>query len=474
MDFIKPGVVLWLWLSRMRDYFDLNKRKQMSVTIEKLVGLQRDVIIKLDDAEIEKSYAKRLQTEAARANMKGFRKGKVPVKVMEQQSGKIIRQHVVGEMIEVAFDKAVREENLKVAGTVATTPLPEVLAAGQPVEVKVTVELYPEIDFKDLSGLKLTNPVAEVAQADIDKTIASLQKQHATWSEVDTASEDGDKVTIDFVGTLKGEKEPMPGGSAEGHVLELGSASMIPGFEDGVVGMKAGDEKELKLSFPKDYHAKDIAGKKVNFKISAKKVERAELIKLEDLPSKLGEKMTDMDAVTAEITKSLHLQLEQNQRDLLKLLVLEQLNVANPIDIPVALVDAEIKHLQREMLGRMTGKPVTDDSQDLNLPREPFLKEAESRVRNGLLLSEAISKLAIKPDADRLNDMIEKRAQAFEEPQMYIDYCKSDKQRMQQLQMGVLEDQVIDELVKSATVADKKYSVDDLAKDLNEKQPKSV
>ena len=181
-----------------------------------------------------------------------------------------------------------------------------------------------------------------------------------------------------------------------------------------------------------------------------------------------------MDAVTAEITKSLHLQLEQNQRDLLKLLVLEQLNVANPIDIPVALVDAEIKHLQREMLGRMTGKPVTDDSQDLNLPREPFLKEAESRVRNGLLLSEAISKLAIKPDADRLNDMIEKRAQAFEEPQMYIDYCKSDKQRMQQLQMGVLEDQVIDELVKTATVADKKYSIDDLAKDLNEKQPKSV
>ena len=153
-------------------------------------------------------------------------------------------------------------------------------AAGQPVEVKVTVELYPEIDFKDLSGLSLLTQLRKLQQADIDKTIASLQKQHATWSEVDTASEDGDKVTIDFVGTLKGEKEPMPGGSAEGHVLELGSASMIPGFEDGVVGMKAGDEKELKLSFPKDYHAKDIAGKKVNFKISAKKVERAELISI--------------------------------------------------------------------------------------------------------------------------------------------------------------------------------------------------
>jgi trigger factor len=449
-------------------------RKNMSATIEKLDGLQRDIIIKLDDAEIASAYAKRLQTEAARANIKGFRKGKVPVKVMEQQSGKVIRQYVVGDLIESAFDTAVREEKLRVAGTVATTPLPEVLEPGQPVEVKVTVEVYPEIDFKDLSGLTVNKAVVEVATSDVDKTIENLQKQHATWSETDAASETGDKVTIDFVGTLKGEKEPMAGGSAENHILELGSSSMIPGFEDGVLGMKAGDEKELKLEFPKDYHAADIAGKKVNFKITAKKVERAELLSLADLPSKLGDKMESMEDVTAEINKSLELQKDQNVHDLLKLEVLEQLNVANPIDIPTALVDAEIKHLQKEMFARMTGKPVADDAADLNLPREPFLAEAEARVRNGLLLSEAISKLAIKPDADRLNNMIEKRAQAFEEPQMYIDYCKADPQRMQQLQMSVLEDQVVDELVKTATSQDKNYSIEELAKELQAKQPKSA
>lgn len=441
----------------------------MSVEIEKLDGLQRCLNISIADKDISDAYNKTLQQEASKANIKGFRKGKVPPKVLEQQSGKAIRQHVVAQLVDDAFNSAVKEYKLQVAGTISSTPLPEILQPGEPVDIKVTIEVYPEVDLKDLNNSKVEVPVSEVTEADIESTIENLQAQYGEWNAVERAAEKDDKVTIDFAGTLVGESEAMENGSAEGHVMELGKANMIPGFEDGVIGMQPGETKTLQLKFPEDYHAKEIAGKDVEFAVTLHKVEQQSPLAVEALPEKLSMKDGGIEAVRDEIRKNLSVQLLQNKRALLKAHVLERLRELNPIDIPSALIDAEIKHMQDELYKRMTGGK-GGERPDIDLPRDPFVKEATVRVANGLLLSEAVKKFDIKPDAAAVQKEIEERAQAFQDPQMFINYCTQDKNQMAQMQMLVLENQVIDKLLESASAENKNYTAQELTAALQELQ----
>ena len=249
----------------------------MTTTVKNVSNLKRELTIEVATETIEASYQKALKKYAISADMKGFRKGKVPVSVIEQRSGKEIQQDVLGELMQAAFVAALDEHDLKpIAPPVIDA---EPLEKGKPCIFKATIEVYPTIDVKDLSSAKVERVVSEIAEEDIQRVIENLRKQSAEWTVVTRAAKEGDRLKIDFKGTLKGEA--FDGGSAEDFTLELGAKSMVPGFEEGLVGLKPEEQKTLKIKMPKDYH-ENLADKKVEFEVMVKQVEEAQLPEVDD------------------------------------------------------------------------------------------------------------------------------------------------------------------------------------------------
>ena len=241
----------------------------MQVSIESSKGLERQVKIVVPAEKVDTEVLQRLQKATKTVSIKGFRKGKVPLNVVKQQYGKAVRQEVMGEVVNSSFYDAIKQEDLKPVGQPKIDSIVD--NAGHDLEYTATFEVYPEVKLADLSKVSIKRPVADIQADDLEKMIDVLRNQQASFDETDKPAADGDKVNIDFVGTLRGKKE-FPGGSAEAQDLVLGSNSMIPGFEDGLVGVSAGDETVLKLKFPKDYHAEEVKGKSVSFAVKVNSV----------------------------------------------------------------------------------------------------------------------------------------------------------------------------------------------------------
>ncbi len=435
----------------------------MQVSIETTSGLERRLTVGVPSVQVESEVAKRLKDASKNVRINGFRQGKVPMKVIKQRYGAGVRQEVIGEVMSRSFYEAVQKEDVKPAGQPSIEA--KEVSEGKDLEYVATFEVYPSIELADLSKIEVTKHNANVSDTDVGNMIEVLRKQQATWSEVDRAAATGDKATIDFVGTKDGEE--FAGSKAEAHELLLGSGSMIPGFEDGVVGLKAGEEKVLSLTFPDDYKADELKGAAVEFAVKLIKVLESELPELNDeLYVKFGVEEGGEAKFREEVKGNMDRELANAAKAKIKKQVMDSLVAANPVDLPSPLVANEIQTLRNQMMQQFGGATDKIDGKAL-LPDDMFKEEADRRVALGLLVGEVINTAKLKADGDKVRAMVEEVASTYESPEEVVEYYYSNEKMLQGVEAAVLEDQVVEHVMAAAKVTEQDSSYDDLIKPQN-------
>jgi trigger factor len=394
----------------------------MQVTVETLEGLERRLNITVPAANIEDAVTAELRNIAKNRRFDGFRKGKVPMKMVAKMYGQAVRQDVMGEVMQRHFIEAIVKEKINPAGAPTFAPVEN--NEGADLVFNATFEVYPEVELKGLENITVEKPAVEVKEADVEEMIETLRKQQATWTEVETAADAGSRATIDFVGSIDGEE--FEGGKAENFPLEMGAGRMIPGFEDGIVGKTAGMEFEIEVNFPEDYHAENLKGKAAKFAIKINKVEARELPELnEEFVSKFGAS-EGVEGLKAEVRKNMERELKQAVKNRIKEQAIDGLVNENNIDVPSALIDQEIGVLRQQAAQRFGGNTEAADQ----LPRELFEEQAKRRVVVGLLLGEVIKTEELKADDEKVKAIIEEMATAYEDPTEVIAYYEQNEQMM--------------------------------------------
>jgi trigger factor len=431
----------------------------MQVSIESSKGLERQVKVVVPAEKIDSEVLQRLQKATKTVNIKGFRKGKVPLNVVKQQYGKAVRQEVMGEVVNSSFYGAIKQEDLKPVGQPKIDGIVD--KDGQDLEYIATFEVYPEVKLADLSKVSISRPVADINSDDLEKMIDVLRNQQASFDETDKPAADGDKVNIDFVGTLRGKKE-FPGGSAEAQDLVLGSNSMIPGFEDGLVGVSAGDEIDLKLKFPKDYHAEEIKGKAVTFAVKVNTVSAKTLPALDDEFFKLyGVEAGGEEKFREDVEANMQRELNNAIRSNVKNRIMDQLYKLNKVEVPEALVANEIVQLKKQMIQQFGG----GQEFDLNmLPDDMFKDKAKRRASLGVIVSEVVKAEALTPNEDQVRARIDEIASTYEQPSEVVDYYYSKPELLSSVEAVVLEDQVTELVLSKGKVKEEKLSYEDAVK----------
>ncbi|AMG04916.1 trigger factor [Vibrio mimicus] len=427
----------------------------MQVTVETLEGLQRRLNITVPAANIEDAVTAELRNIAKNRRFDGFRKGKVPMKMVAKMYGKAVRQDVLGEVMQRHFIEAIVKEKINPAG--APTFAPVEIGEGKDLVFTATFEVYPEVELKGLEDIAVEKPAAEVTDADVAEMLETLRKQQATWKEVDEAAENGKRVSIDFVGSIDGEE--FEGGKAENFPLEMGAGRMIPGFEDGIVGKTKGMEFVIDVTFPEEYHAENLKGKAAQFAIKVNKVEARELPELNDeFVARFGVAEGGVDALKAEVRKNMERELKQAIKARIKEQAIEGLVKANEIDVPSALIDQEIGVLRQQAAQRFGGN-VEAAAQ---LPRELFEEQAKRRVVVGLLLGEVIRTHELKADEEKVKALITEMATAYEDPTEVVAYYEQNQQLMNNMRNVALEEQAVDAIIAKAKVTEKAISFSEL------------
>ena len=430
----------------------------MQVSIETTSGLERRLTIGVPATTVESEVEKRLQEAAKNIRMNGFRKGKVPMKVVKQRYGAGVRQEVVGEVISRSFYEAAKQEDVKPAGQPSIQP--KQMSEGKDLEFVATFEVYPEVALGDISQFKVTRYTADITDEDIDNMIEVLRKHQATWEEVDRAAAEGDRVNIDFVGTKDGEE--FQGGKAEGQQLVLGSGSMIPGFEDGIVGMKPGEQKTIEVTFPEDYQAEELKGAKAEFAITLNSVAEQKLPELKKpFFQKFGLEKGGIKAFQKEVKANMERELKNALKAKVKAQVMDALIESHQVELPKALVANEIQVLRDQMMQRFGNQKQDFDPRSL-LPDSMFQEEAERRVALGLIVGEIVKQAKIKPDPKQVKAMVEEIASTYEEPQEVVDYYYSNRQLLAGVESAVLEDQVVEHILGQANVAEETSTYDEI------------
>jgi trigger factor len=429
----------------------------MQVSIETTSGLERRMTIGVPAERVEVEIENRLKKVAKQVKIDGFRPGKIPFKVVKQRYGAGVRQEVVGEIMSQTFYEAVTQEKVQPAGQPSVEP--KQLEAGKDLEYVATFEVYPSVELADFAAIEITKPVAEVTDADVVKMIDIFRKQQGSWDAVERAAAEGDQVNINYAGTKDGEA--FDGGTADNSDLELGSNSMIPGFEDGIVGLSAGDEKTLELSFPEDYHNEDLKGAAVQFAVKVNAVnERTEAELNEEFFAKYGVSDNGEEGFRAEVKANMERELANATSNKVKTQVMDAVLAANEVDVPKALVAGEIETLRNQMFQQFgAGAENLDKS---ILPDDMFTEQAERRVRLGLLLGEVIKAEKISPDADKVRAKVEEIASTYQEPEQVVEYYYGNQEQLQAVESAVLEDQVVDTILAKATVTENEESYEDV------------
>jgi len=427
----------------------------MQVSVETTQGLGRRITITVAADSIESAVKKELVDVARKVRIDGFRKGKVPMNIVAQRYGASVRQDVLGELMTRNFVDAIIKEKINPAG--APNYVPGEYKEGQDFTYAVEFEVYPEVELKGLENIEVEKPVVEVTDADVDTMLDTLRKQQANWIESDAAAGPEDRATIDFNGSVDGEE--FEGGKASDFVLAMGQGRMIPGFEVGVVGHKAGETFTIDVKFPDDYHAENLKGKDAKFEIVLKKVETRELPELtEEFIKRFGVEDGSVAGLRTEVRKNMDRELKGAIRNRIKTQAIDGLVEANEIDVPAALVDSEIDVLRRQAAQRFGG----NEQQALELPRELFEEQAKRRVVVGLLLGEVIRTHELKADEARVSTMIEEMASAYEDPQEVIEFYSKNNELMNNMRNVALEEQAVEAVLAKAKVTEKETNFQDL------------
>ncbi|MDQ8035996.1 MAG: trigger factor [Pedobacter sp.] len=422
----------------------------MQVSIETTKGLERRMTITVPAARVDSEVNERINKTARTVRMDGFRPGKVPLAVVKKRFGASIRQEALGDLIRDSFYEAVTQEKLNPAGFPTIESVKD--EGYDDVAFVASFEVYPEIKLASLSGVQVERPVATVGDGDVDKMIDNLRRQRASWTDTAEAAKDGDRLDLDFDGSVDGEA--FEGGSAKGFNLVLGSKRMIPGFEDQLVGVKAGEERSLNVTFPADYQAEALKGKAAVFKVKVNTVQTPVLPEVnEEFIKAFGVSEGGLDKFKADVRKNMERELKQAIKNKTKGQALDGLLSANTLDVPKALVANEVGRLRQNMLQQFGGNAKNVDPK--MLPDELFAEQAKRSVTLGLLIGEIIKTAELVVDGDKVRALIEEIAESYETPAEVVNWYYGNKEQLQQVEAVVLEDQVVEHILAQAQVTDK-------------------
>lgn len=427
----------------------------MQVSVEATGGLERRMTVEIPEERITNEVGSRLQRLARTAKVKGFRPGKVPMKVVAQQYGHQVREEVLGEVIQHSYFEAVNQEKLQPAGMPRIEPASGEEGSG--FRYVAIFEVMPELSLADVAGIKLERQQAEVSDADVDKMLENLRSQQTEWNEVKRKAKKDDRLNINFKGTIEGEE--FSGNSGDNVPVTIGSGRMIEGFEKGLTGAKAGEELTLDLQFPEDYAHKEVAGKPVQFQVSVNSVEEPKLPELDEAFAKgFGIGDGSLESLRQEVRQNMTRELAQALSAKNKQSVMDKLLEMNQIELPQAMIDNEAENLKQQMMQQMH---IPKGKSGADLDASLFRGQAERRVSLGLILAELIKSQAITASDEAVRTKVEEIASTYEDAQEVIDWYYADKQRLQQLEGLVLEDAVIDWVFAQADVSDKQSSFDE-------------
>ena len=430
----------------------------MQVSIESQEGLERVLNISVPADRVDSEVDNRVKNYAKKARIDGFRPGKVPVNVIKQKMGGALRDEVVADVIKETVFDAIKDQEFEIAGFPKIDE-PKVNEPGKALEYSVKVEVLPEVELKTLEGQEIEKYEAEISDADVDSTIEKMRKQHATWQDADRACQKDDQTVIDFLGKIDGEA--FEGGEGTDFNLVLGSGSMIPGFEDGIMGMKVDETKVIDVTFPEEYHSEKLAGKAATFDITLKKVQEPVLPEVnEEFIKKFNSEGT-MDEFKAKVRETMVKELKNHILSDYKMAVTDKMVEVHDVMLPQVMIQEEIGRLRNQTMQQF-GYTGNETANLPNLPDEMFKSQAEKRVVLGLIMSKVIESKQLKAEPDMVKAKVEELAADYDDSQQVIDWYYGDNKRLNQIEAIVLEEAVIEEMAKTATVKIVKQSYDEV------------
>ena len=418
--------------------------------------VEQSITISIPADDIQKQVKTKLNTAQRSAKIKGFRKGKAPIDVVKKMYEPEIRQDVINDSVIKKFYELVEEKNFKPVGR--PNLVPERIEMEKDIIFKATFEVYPEISLGNLSRLSYTKAVSSVAEKDVNKTIENIRKRMCTWDPKGGNSSSGDQIKIDFVGKI--DEEEFEGGSAKDFVVEIGSKSMIEGFEDGLIGLKKSDNKDLNLTFPEDYGKTELASKKVVFNVEVKEVLKPKLPALnEEFFKSTGLEAKNTNEFKKEIKNKLDEDLKNILENKSKSSILDSLREAHAFEVPSAMIESEVNNM-RQNAARRVGMDPKDMKEDL-FPKETFQEEAKKRVSVGVILNKIIEEKGLKADRERVRKMIEDRASMYKEPQQVVNWFYSNEEQLRSIESISLEEQVIEILLSEANAVEEELTYEE-------------
>lgn len=442
----------------------------MATVVENLEKLERRVTLTIPKSEVQSEVERRLKIRARTTKAPGFRPGKVPLKMVAQMYGYQVESEVLNEKVSGAFNDVASQNQLDIAGQPRFEAKREENDAGDTIAVDATFEVYPEVVYGDLTSLNLEKATCTVGEDEIEQTIAILRKQrshyHARGEQTnhgdggpDTSAQDGDRVTVDFVGRLDGVE--FEGGKGDDFSFVIGEGRMLPEFEAAAKGMKAGETKTFPLTFPQDYHGKDVAGKTVEFTLTMKKVEWAHLPEVDSyFAQAVGVANGDVDQMYKDIENNLQREVKGRLSAINKNKAMDALLDISPFDVPKVLVEQEVDQLMEMAKRDMAASNISPEG--INLPRNLFAGKAERRVRLGMIFGKIMKDQNIQASSEMVQAKAEELASSYEQPEMVKNYYLNDRQRRSELEALVLEENVVDYIFSQAQVSEKPMTFDEL------------
>ncbi|BCX87816.1 trigger factor [Methylomarinovum tepidoasis] len=427
----------------------------MQISVENTSDIGRKLTIEVPEEKVQAEVDTRLKSLARRVKVDGFRPGKVPPRIVRQRFGKQVREEVVYDLIGASLREAIEAQELKIAGEPKITPTE--LAEGKGLKFEAELEVYPEIELAAIEELEIAKPVCEITEADVEAMIEKLREQKKTWETVDRPAQEGDKVTLTFEALRDGE--PVGEGKVEHFEVELGAGKMIPGFEDKLIGARAGDHLEFELTFPEDYHDEDLAGKTVLFKVDVEKVEEGRLPEVDaEFVKEYGVESGDVEEFRREVRANLERQLHTALKERIKERVLDALFEKNPIPVPEGLVKQEMQRALQPLAEALKQNPQLLEQ----LPLDNLRESARKRVALGLLLAEVIRANDLKADPEKVREAVEELAQSYEDPQAVVEWFYDNSEQLAQIESQVLEERAIEWILEHAKVTEEPVKFQDL------------
>ena len=427
----------------------------MQTNLETLGQLERRLNVAVPVAQIEDEVAKRLAKLAKTVKIAGFRPGHVPLKMIAQQYGPQIRSDVIGDAVQKSFNEAIRTNNLRVAGYPRIEPraaAPEGTASSGALEFSAVFEVYPEVGIGDLSQLTIERPVAQVTDDDVARTLEVLRRQRATWAAVTRPAAAGDRVVVDFNGKIDGVE--FPGGQAKDFTIELGEGRMLPEFEAAVQGMSAGEQKTFPLSFPADYHGKEVAGKQAEFALTVKDVSAAALPPLDDaFAHAFGIASGRLDDLRSEVASNLKLELSRKLENLVKEQVFGALRAQAKFPLPKALIDVESQQMMERMSRDLQQQGMK--AEDIKLTPDMFAGQAEHRVALGLVVGELVRAHSLAAKPEQVRALVTEAAQTYEQPDAVVRWHYEKPERLNEFASLAVERNIVEWVLGRVNVVDK-------------------